>query len=81
MKFSAVVEHLRKRGYSETEPKENYRVFYEFGTLDFLITDAGKKFECRYKDDEVEDLTMTLYWFGTTTFKTITTIEELIKNA
>lgn len=79
MQFAEVAEQFRKRGYIEKEPKDHYRVFYEFGTLDFLISDVAKKFECKYKDGEVDEVIMTQYWFGTTTFKTITTIEELIK--
>ena len=81
MKFAEVAEWLRKRGYLEKEPIDHVRVFYEFGSMDFLYSDVAKKFECRYKDGEVEELVMTQYWFGATTFKTITTIEELIKNA
>ncbi len=80
MKFSEVVEPFRKRGYVEKETLENHRVFYEFGTLDFLTSEVAKKFEFDYKDGAVEEITMTQYWFGSTTFKKITTIDELLLN-
>ena len=80
MKFTDVVEPLRKRGYVEKDTLENHRVFYEFGTLDFLTSDVAKKFEFDYKDGVVEEITMTQYWFGTTTFKKISTIDELLQN-
>ena len=79
MKFSDVVEPLRKRGYVEKDTLENHRVFYEFGTLDFLTSDVAKKFEFDYKDGAVDEITMTQYWFGSTTFKKIDTIEELLQ--
>ena len=80
MKFTDVVEPLRKRGYVEKDTLENHRVFYEFGTLDFLTSDVAKKFEFDYKDGTVEEITMTQYWFGSTTFKKISTIDELLQN-
>lgn len=79
MKFTDVVELLRKRGYVEKETCDHYRVFYEFGTLDFLTSDVAKKFEFSYEDGVIEEVTMTQYWFGTTTFKKITGIDELSK--
>ncbi len=78
MKFSEVVELFRTRGYVEKKTLENHRVFYEFGTLDFLTSDVAKKFEFDYKDGAVEEITMTQYWFGSTTFKKIITIDELL---
>ena len=81
MSFSEIAELLRKRGYTEKEPMENVRVFYEFGVMDFLISDVAKKFEVRYDDGKVEEVVMVQYWFGTTNFKTIKTIEELRENA
>ena len=36
MEFSEIVDFLWKRGYVDKEPKDHYRVFYEFGTMDFL---------------------------------------------
>lgn len=80
MSFSEIAELLRKRGYIEKEPMKNFRVFYEFGTMDFLISDAAKKFEVKYNDGKVEEVTMVQYWFGTTNIKTIKTIEELSEN-
>lgn len=77
MEFSEIFGWLTKRGYIDREPKPNYRVFYEFGTWDFLISDVAKKFECEYKDGKVEKIIMTQYWFGTTTFKEITDINDL----
>lgn len=77
MKFSEIFDLVSKRGYIDREPKDNYRIFYEFGTMDFLISDVAKKFECEYKDGEVEKIIMTQFWFGTTTFKEITDIDEL----
>ena len=80
MRFSEIAEILRKRGYVEREPMENVRVFYEFGTMDFLISDVAKKFEVRYDNGNVEEVTMVQYWLGTTNIKTIKTIEELREN-
>lgn len=77
MKFSEIFDLMSKRGYVDKEPKDHYRVFYEFGTMDFLTSDVAKKFECEYKDGEVEKIIMTQFWFGRTTFKEITDIDEL----
>ena len=77
MKFVDVAEIFRKRGYVEREPKDHYRVFYEFGVMDFLYSDVAKKYEMEYHDGEVEEVTMTQFFYGTTTFKTLKTIEEI----
>ena len=45
--------------------------------MDFLISDVAKKYEMDYFDGEVEKVIMTQYWFGTTEFKTILTLDEL----
>ena len=45
--------------------------------MDFLYSDVAKKFECDYFDGKVDKVVMTQYWFGTTSFKEILTIEEL----
>lgn len=80
MEFSEIAGWLRKRGYTDNETVDHHWVFYEFGTWDFLMSDVAKKFECDYKDGKVEKVIMTQYWFGTTTFKEITTIEDLYDN-
>ena len=80
MKFSDIADALWKRGYIDREHVDHHRVFYEFGTMDFLYSDVAKKFEFDYHDGEVDEVVMTQYWFGTTTFKTIKTIEELYDN-
>lgn len=77
MEFSEIAGFLRKIGYTEREPFDHHRVFYEFGTMDFLYSDVAKKFECDYFDGKVDKVVMTQYWFGTTSFKEILTIEEL----
>ena len=77
MEFSEIAGFLRKCGYSDYDTVEKHRVFYEFDKMDFLYSDCAKKFECDYDDGKVEKVIMTQYWFGTTTFKDITTIEEL----
>ena len=80
MKFTEIAEALRKRGYIDKETADHHRVFYEFGVMDFLYSEVAKKFEFDYNDGEVGEVIMTQYWFGTTTFKTIKTIEELYDN-
>ena len=80
MEFGEIAGILRKRGYTEKETVDHHRVFYEFGIMDFLYSDVAKKFECDFEDGQVEKVIMTQYWFGTTTFKEITTIEELTEN-
>ena len=77
MKFSEIAEPLRNRGYVEKETTDHHRVFYEFGVMDFLYSLVAKKFEFDYHDGEAEEITMTEYRFGNTTFKTIKTVEEL----
>ena len=77
MKFSDIAECLRKHGYTEKETLPHHLVFYEFGTMNFLISDIAKKYEMDYFDGEVEKVVMTQYWFGTTEFKTILTLDEL----
>ena len=77
MKFTEIAELLRKRGYTEKETKDNYRVFYEFGTMDFLYSDTAKKYEMEYHCGEVDEVIMTQYWFGKTEFKHIKSLEEL----
>ena len=80
MEFSEFAGFLRKVGYSDYETTENHRVFYEFDKMDFLYNDCAKRFEMDYKNGEVEKIVMTQYWFQTTYFKDIFTIEELIKS-
>ena len=77
MKFSEIAGFLRKCGYIDKETVDHHRVFYEFSTMDFLYSNVAKKYDMDYKDGEVDEVIMTQYWFGTTTFKTIKTIEEL----
>ena len=77
MEFSEIVDLLWKRGYIDKELRDNYRVFYEFGTMDFLYSDVVKKFEFEYHDGKVEKVIMTQYWFGKTEFKEISTLGEL----
>ena len=77
MTFFEAADILRKRGYVERETGDRRRTFYEFSTLDFLISDVAKKFDIEYKDGEVEKLVYTQYFFGTTTFKEINDLEEL----
>lgn len=79
MKFAEVAEILRKRGYTEREPKENYRTFYEYNSLDFLRVDCAKRFEVYYKDTEVEKIVLTQYWYNSTEFRDIETLEDLQK--
>ena len=80
LKFSEIADFLRKRGYIEREPKDHYRVFYEFDVMDFLYCEVTKKFELEYRDGNVEKVIMVQYWFGKTEFKEITTLEELYKS-
>jgi hypothetical protein len=80
MKFSDIANTLWKRGYVDYETKESHRVFYECDKMDFLYNDCAKRFEMDYKNGEVEKIVMTQYWFQTTYFKDIFTIEELIKS-
>ena len=80
MEFSEIATFLRKRGYTEKETVDHHRVFYEFGVMDFLYSDVAKKFECDYEDGKVEKVIMTQYWFNTTTFKEITTLDELYES-
>ena len=80
MNLNDVIEPLRKKGYVERDPKENKKVFYEFGLQNFMVSDIAKKLEFTYKDGVVEEVVLTQYWFGSTTFKTIATIEELLNN-
>ena len=77
MEFSEIAGFLRKLGYIDKETVDNHRVFYEFGTMDFLYSDVAKKYEMDYKDGNVEEIIMTQYWFGKTEFKHIKTLEEL----
>ena len=77
MEFSEIASVLRKRGYTEDEAKPNYRIFYEFGKLDFLYSDCAKKFEVQYDNGEVEKIVMIQYWFGKSIIKEILTLEEL----
>ena len=77
MKFSKIAELLRKRGYTEREPKDHYRIFYEFGAMDFLYADVAKKYEMEYRDGKVNEVVMIQYRFGETEFKYIKTLEEL----
>ena len=79
MKFYEVAEILRKHGYREREIKEGYRVFYEFGVMDFLYSDTAKRFEVFYEDAGIEKIVMTQYWFKTTEFRDIETLEDLQK--
>ena len=80
MKFSDIADILRKRGYIDYETIDHHRVFYEFDKLDFLYNDCAKKFEFDYFDGNIEKVVMTQYWFGTTTFKDITNLDELLSN-
>lgn len=80
MNFGEIAELLWKRGYSDYETIEHHRVFYEFDKLDFLYNDCAKRFEMDYYNGEVEKIVMTQYWFQTTTFKDIFTIDELLKS-
>ena len=80
MTFIEIADTLRKRGYIDYETKDHYRVFYEFGRMDFMYNDCAKRFEMYYYDGKVEKVVMTQYWFGKTTFKDIFTVEELIKS-
>ena len=77
MEFNEIASFLRKCGYSDYDTKDYHRVFYEFGKVDFLYNECAKKFDLDYYDGKAEKVIMTQYWFGTTTFKEITTIEEL----
>lgn len=77
MKFSEIATFLRKRGYTDYETTDHHRVFYEFGKMDFMYNDCAKKFDLDYKDGNVEKVIMTQFWFGTTSFKDIFTIEDL----
>lgn len=77
MDFGEFSGFLRKIGYSDYETAEGHRVFYEFDKMDFLYSDCAKKFDVDYKDGKIKKAVMTQYWFGTTTFKDITTLEEL----
>lgn len=80
MTFIEIADTLRNRGYIDYETKDHYRVFYEFGRMDFMYNDCAKRFEMDYYDGKVEKVVMTQYWFGKTTFKDIFTVEELIKS-
>jgi hypothetical protein len=42
-----------------------------------MYNECAKKFDMDYKDGNVEKVVMTQFWFGTTSFKDIFTIEEL----
>ena len=75
--FGEFAGFLRKCGYVEREPREGLRVFYEFGTLDFLSADCAKKYEVEYEDGKVNKATMVQYWYGRTAIKEITSLEEL----
>lgn len=77
MKFSEIAGFLRKLGYNDKETTDHHIVFYEFNTMDFLMSEVAKKYEMDYNDGEVEEITMTQYWFGKTEFKKIKTLEEL----
>lgn len=77
MEFSEIAGFLRKCGYSDYETKDHHRVFYEFGKMDFLYNECAKKYDMDYYDGKIEKVIMTQFWFGTTNFKEITTIEEL----
>ena len=77
MKFVDVAEIFRKRGYVERETNDHHSTFYEFGTMDFLTEDVVKKYDVDYKDGDVGEVTMTQFFYGTTTFKTLKTIEEI----
>ena len=77
MQFAEIAELLRKRGHVEREPKDHYRIFYEFGAMDFLYADVAKKYEMEYRDGEVNEVVMIQYRFGETEFKYIKTLEEL----
>lgn len=77
MSFEEFADLLRKRGYTEKEVKENFCVFYEFGVMDFLYSDCAKKYEVEHKDGEITKAVMVQYWFGTTNFKEIGSIDQL----
>ena len=77
MKFSEIATFLRRIGYVDYETILNHRVFYEFGKMDFMYNDCAKKFDMDYKDGNVKKVVMTQFWFGTTSFKDIFTIEDL----
>lgn len=77
MKFSEIATFLRRIGYVDYETKQNHRVFYEFGKMDFMYNECAKKFDLDYKDGNAEKVVMTQFWFGTTSFKDIFTIEDL----
>ena len=77
MNFSEFAGFLRKVGYSDYETTENHRVFYEFSKTDFLYSNCAKKFDVDYKDGKITKAVMTQYWFGTTTFKDINTLDDL----
>ena len=77
MKFSEIATFLRRIGYVDYETILNHRVFYELGKMDFMYNDCAKKFDMDYKDGNVEKVVMTQFWFGTTSFKDIFTIEDL----
>ena len=77
MTFAEVAEFLRKRGYSDYEIKDHYRVFYEFDKMDFLYNDCAKKYDVEYADGIVIKITMTQFWFGKTEIRELKTFEEL----
>ena len=77
MKFSEIAEFLRKRGYVEYETKDHHMVFYEYNKLDFLYIDCAKRYEFDYYDGNVDKVVMTQYWYNTTYFKDIFSMEEL----
>ena len=77
MDFEELAKFLRQRGYTENEVKEGLRIFYEFGTMDFLCSDCAKKYEVEYKDGKVTKAVMVQYWFGQTLIREINTMEEL----
>ena len=77
MEFAEITGFLWKCGYSDYETKEKHKTFYEFDRMDFLYADCAKKFDFDYDDGKVGKIVMTQYSHGKTTFKDITTIEEL----
>lgn len=77
MDFSELATFLRRIGYQDYETVEGHRVFYEFDKMDFLYSDCAKKFDVDYADGVATKVVMVQYWFGTTTFKEISSIEEL----
>lgn len=77
MKLNEIVNLFTQRGYTDREPKDHYKIFYEFDIMDFLYSDCTKKFEFEYKDNNVEKVVMVRYWFGNTEVKEITAIDEL----